>query len=196
MLSLFHNILDFNILNFSYSSIAFVGFGILLLSVSSYYFRNSAYKEFSNLFIYLKKKLILIRKFFIIINIIIIVYAIFKAANIEVETILIMFGFSLRLFTNFTDRFFLWFFDLFDKLSQTIFNDWEDTNSTINNEILNNKWEYFLTPNFTALYFIPPMVLFGVLLYICLNPDADLGFEIQHTPDPEIPLENIIREEN
>lgn len=104
-----------------------------------------------------------------------------------------MFGISLRLFTNFTDRFFLWFFDLFDKLSQTIFNDWEDTNSTINNEILNNKWEYFLTPNFTALYFIPPMVLFGVLLYICLNPDADLGFEIQHTPDPEIPLENIIR---
>ena len=45
MNSILNNLFDFNMLNFSYSSFAFVDLDISLLSYSSYYFINSAYKN-------------------------------------------------------------------------------------------------------------------------------------------------------
>jgi len=45
MLSIFNNLFDFNILNYSPYVVGFVGLGISLLSFSSYYFINSAYQN-------------------------------------------------------------------------------------------------------------------------------------------------------
>ena len=166
--------------------------------------RNSPIKFFTSLISFLKKlrmtstwkKIILIKKILIIINIFIIAFTIFQNINIGVESILVLFGYSFfGLFSSFINKLFISFMDIFGKLfsNSTIYNDGGEINSTklLPAEVKDS------TPNFNigAIIVVGVVILFFGFLFasVFLFPEH-IGFPNQIDPDPEIPLENINRE--
>jgi len=140
------------------------------------------------------KKLIILRKMFILINAIIIVTAVFKTANIDVDTILIVLGYSCLGFTDFINKIFLWYFELLNKLlsNDPIYTDDWDTNNIIN-KIKKSEFPTVLT---LAICTIPPVIIliytFSLLWYLPADMD---DFQNQRIPLENIPLEEITRQE-